>query len=145
MSKLQSCVYVLQSLRDEQLYVGFTANLHARLTAHFHGDVSSTAPRRPFRLLYCEYHHSQSDARRREQYLKTIAGKRALRLILRDALTQSGCAPQYASPAVAPRLTAGRRSTNSTARPRPALSASDERHCGIENHPPTEVTLQHER
>ena len=85
MPKLQFCVYVLQSRRDDMLYVGFTADLHARLTAHFHGDVKSTAPRRPFRLVFCEYHRSKADALRREQYLKTSAGKRALKLMLRDA------------------------------------------------------------
>ena len=52
MPKLQFCVYVLQSRNDHNFYVGFTSDLHQRLTAHFRGQVESTAPRRPFRLIY---------------------------------------------------------------------------------------------
>ena len=87
-AKLQQCVYVLISLKDKNLYVGYTANLQTRLTAHFNGKVPSTAPRRPFRLIYCEYHHAMSDAKRREQYLKTSAGKAALKRMLRNSLTE---------------------------------------------------------
>lgn len=86
--RLQYCVYVLISLKDRNLYVGYTTDLQKRLTAHFDGKVDSTAARRPFRLIYCEYHHSMSDAKRREQYLKTSAGKTALKLILRDVLAE---------------------------------------------------------
>lgn len=86
--RLQYCVYVLISLKDRNLYVGYTIDLQQRLTAHFHGEVASTAPRRPFRLIYAEYHHAMSDAKRREQYLKTSAGKTALKLMLRDALSE---------------------------------------------------------
>ena len=86
--RLQYCVYVLISLKDRNLYVGYTTDLQQRLTAHFNGEVASTAPRRPFRLIYCEYHHAMSDAKRREQYLKTSAGKTGLKLMLRDALSE---------------------------------------------------------
>jgi len=86
--RLAFCVYVLISLKDRNLYVGYTTDLQERLTAHFDGKVDSTAPRRPFRLIYAEYHHAMSDAKRREQYLKTSAGKSALKLMLRDALLE---------------------------------------------------------
>ena len=84
--RLKYCVYVLISLKDGNLYVGYTTDLQERLTAHFNGEVNSTAPRRPFRLVCAEYHYAMSDAKRREQYLKTSAGKTALKLMLRDAL-----------------------------------------------------------
>ena len=86
MSKLSYCVYVLQSLKDGDLYTGFTENLKQRLTQHFHGHNLSTAPRRPFRLIFCEYYLSKSDALRREAYFKTTAGKRALKLMLVETL-----------------------------------------------------------
>ena len=35
-----------------------------------------------------EYYHAESDALRREQYLKTTKGKRTLRLMLRDTLAR---------------------------------------------------------
>ena len=80
---LPYCVYVLHSIGDGRFYIGFTRDLQSRLVAHRDGSVASTAPRRPLRLLYCEFHGDQSAALRRERYLKTSAGHRALRLMLR--------------------------------------------------------------
>ncbi|MEX2033262.1 MAG: GIY-YIG nuclease family protein [Candidatus Colwellbacteria bacterium] len=87
-SKLSHCVYVLYSLKDKLLYIGSTSNLKGRLTNHFHGEVKSTAFRRPFRLIFCEYFLSKQDALRREGYFKTDPGKKALRLIIRDSLRE---------------------------------------------------------
>lgn len=80
-------VYVLQSLKDQRFYIGFTADLERRLKEHERGESPATAPRRPFELVYCEYHRSKQDALHREGYFKTTAGKKALRLMLRDALS----------------------------------------------------------
>lgn len=49
----------------------------------------ATAPRRPFDLIFCERYGNSVDARRREAYLKTSAGKRALKLMLRETLKDS--------------------------------------------------------
>ena len=65
-----------------------TGDLKQRLTDHFNGRNQATAPRRPLRLIYCEYHASTTDAHRREKYFKTTAGKRALKLMLRESLAQ---------------------------------------------------------
>jgi putative endonuclease len=86
MPDLPYCVYVLISQSDGDLYTGFTKDLQRRLGEHNAGQSLATAPRRPFRLLFCEYHDSKSDALKRESYLKTSAGKRTLRLMCRDAL-----------------------------------------------------------
>jgi len=83
---LPYCVYVLQSDKDGKHYMGFTTDLNERLKRHSDGLVTATAPRRPVRLIYCEYHASKGDALRRERYFKTSAGKKALKLMLRDAL-----------------------------------------------------------
>jgi putative endonuclease len=83
MKKLEYCVYVLLSLSDNKLYIGFTTDLKRRLTEHFQGRNTSTKSRRPFNLIFCEYFISKQDALRREKYLKTTAGKKGLRLILR--------------------------------------------------------------
>jgi putative endonuclease len=87
LTKLGHCVYVLFSEADGKLYIGYTSNLKQRLTDHFNGRNQATAPRRPLRLIYCEYHASTTDAHRREKYFKTTAGKKALNLMLRDALS----------------------------------------------------------
>lgn len=86
MKKLKYCVYVLRSLKDKNLYIGFTSNLHQRLTAHIKGYVFSTSFRRPFELIYCEFYKNKADALNREKYFKTSKGKRALKLILRESL-----------------------------------------------------------
>jgi len=88
-AKLQHCVYVLRSEVDDLLYAGYSTNLKQRLTDHFNGRVPATAPRRPLHLIYCEYHISKTDALRREKYFKTTAGKKALKLMLRDVLNDS--------------------------------------------------------
>lgn len=85
-AKLCYCVYVLLSLHDGCFHIGFTTDLKRRLTEHFHGCSKATAPRRPFRLVFCEYFFSKEDAERREGYLKTTAGRKGLKLILRETL-----------------------------------------------------------
>jgi len=87
--KLRYCVYVLISLADDDFYVGYTTDLKQRLTSHFHGNSKATAPRRPFRLIHCEYYLTKSDAERRESYLKTAKGRRVLRLMLQDSLNSA--------------------------------------------------------
>ena len=86
MQPLPFAVYVLRSRVDGRLYTGFTTNLPSRLADHATGGTTSTACRRPLDLVYCEFHLIESDARRREGYLKTSAGKRAIRQMIRDCL-----------------------------------------------------------
>ena len=79
-------VYILQSLNDRKLYIGYSTDLRKRLKDHNSGGTKSTKGRRPFRLVYYEAHISKNDARRRETYFKTNKGKSSLRQILRNAL-----------------------------------------------------------
>ena len=79
-------VYVLRSQLDENLYVGYTANLGDRLRRHERGEVPSTRLRRPFELIFYEGFKSMEDAKRRESYFKTSKGKSSLRLMLRASL-----------------------------------------------------------
>jgi len=87
-SKLKHCVYVLYSLSDHHFYIGYSSNLEQRLTEHANGKSASTASRRPFRLIFCEYYLSKSDASRRERYFKTTAGKRTLKLMLQRSMQE---------------------------------------------------------
>ena len=80
-------VYVLHSLADDQFYVGLTRDLPARLQAHNEGLVTSTKKRMPFELVYREGCLNESDAARREKYLKTAWGKRYIKTRLRRYLT----------------------------------------------------------
>ncbi len=88
MPKPKHCVYVLYSLSDHHFYIGYSANLEQRLAEHDRGKSASTAPRRPFRLIFCEYYLSKRDALRRERYFKTTAGKRTLKLMLQTSIQE---------------------------------------------------------
>ena len=85
-------VYVLLSLKDNLLYIGFTSyHPDKRLKEHNKGDTKSTNPRRPFVLLYYEAHTSEIDAWRRERYFKTDKGKSSLKQLkqmIRNALSE---------------------------------------------------------
>jgi putative endonuclease len=78
-------VYVLYSMKDQKQYIGFTTNLKRRFGEHNAGKTKSTAPRRPFRLLFAEVYISEADAMRRERYFKTDPGKKTLKLMLKES------------------------------------------------------------
>jgi len=67
--------YVLQSLKDHKLYIGFTRHIYRRLNKHLSGDVPATSRRWPLRLLYFEACYTKEDALARERYFKTSAGE----------------------------------------------------------------------
>ena len=71
-------VYVLRSLEDGKRYVGLSSNVEGRLAQHNRGEVKSTRHRRPFVLKYREVCVSMREARSREKYFKTAAGRRYL-------------------------------------------------------------------
>jgi len=76
-------VYVLQSKKDNKLYIGYTSNLESRIKEHACGENTSTKFRRPFDLIYYEAHLNKDDALRRERYFKNTKGKTTLKQILR--------------------------------------------------------------
>lgn len=67
--------YVLESLKDNKKYTGYTKDLKLRLDQHNEGKVKSTSDRRPLKLIYYEACLNQQDATHREKYLKTHHGK----------------------------------------------------------------------
>ena len=79
--------YVLQSIKDKGLYAGFTKNLNLRFEQHNKGLVESTKDRTPLKLIYYEAWLNQSDATRREKYMKSYNGKRFLGRRLKSYLT----------------------------------------------------------
>jgi putative endonuclease len=80
-------VYILL-LANRQLYTGFTSDLDRRLPEHENGEVESTAKRQPVELIHYEVYRKESDARRRESFLKTTEGKWLLRQQIRDILIE---------------------------------------------------------
>jgi putative endonuclease len=66
-------VYILQSKKDNQLYIGYTSDLRKRFKEHNLGLSKSTKSRVPFKLAYYEAYASRQDAMKRENNLKLRA------------------------------------------------------------------------
>ena len=80
-------VYILQSLKDRNFYVGYTKDLKERVKQHNSGMTYSTKNRRPLKLVYYEACLNEEDAKHREKYLKTSWGKRFIKTRLKNYLT----------------------------------------------------------
>ena len=68
-------IYVIRSKNRNYIYVGLTNNLNRRVSQHQNGKEKTTAPYRPFKILFAEQFLSRIDARNREKYLKSGSGK----------------------------------------------------------------------
>ena len=77
-------VYVLWSVKRPRTYVGCSADVQERLNQHNAGHVSATRNWRPWRVLLVEDVGTYADARRRESYFKTGAGRRRLAGIIAE-------------------------------------------------------------
>lgn len=76
--------YVLRSLKNGQLYIGYTEDLKKRVKEHNCGLNLSTKRYLPWQLIYYEACINKKDARRREKYLKTTQGNRLLKRRLKE-------------------------------------------------------------
>lgn len=83
-------IYILFSLKDNQLYIGYTENLRARLGEHFHGKVRATYHRRPLVLINYEALTNKKDAKAREKFLKSGFGRSQLKKALQNRLKELG-------------------------------------------------------
>lgn len=79
-------VYILKSLKDNSLYIGYTADLKARFKSHNNGESSATKPFRPYKLIFYEAFLSRGDAKNREKYLKSGYGRRSIEALLKRYL-----------------------------------------------------------
>jgi putative endonuclease len=82
-------VYILESLKDHNLYVGLTNNLKNRIKQHNNRKVFSTKNRVPFKVIFCEVHCNKYDAAKREQFLKSGWGKNWIRKTLNNYFRES--------------------------------------------------------
>lgn len=72
-------VYILQSQKDQRTYVGYTKDLENRLKLHNSGQVKATKYRFPFNVLFTEEFSNEQEAKKRERYWKSGAGRRKLK------------------------------------------------------------------
>ena len=76
-------VYILLSLKDRGLYIGFTTDLKKRLTQHAKSQVTATKLRTPFLLIHYEYFINKVDGKAREEFLKSGYGRKQLKQVLK--------------------------------------------------------------
>ena len=67
-------VYMLKSVKDGSLYVGYTDDLKRRFVEHNDRRNVSTKNKAPFQLVYYEAYRSRADARHREDLLNRFSG-----------------------------------------------------------------------
>ena len=72
-------VYILQSLKDESLYIGYSHDLRRRFKEHNEGKSKATKPFRPYKLIAYESFLDERDAKDREIYLKSGSGRAFLK------------------------------------------------------------------
>jgi len=77
-------VYILYSKKVNKLYIGYCKDLRKRVEKHNKGYVRATKNRRPLKLVYYEAYREESDAKRRELYLKGGCGRRELKKQLKS-------------------------------------------------------------
>lgn len=83
-SKSKYYVYILNSLKDKGLYIGYTTDLKQRLTTHALGKVTASKFRRPLKLIHYEYFINKHDAMAREKFLKSGFGRDQMKQFLKQ-------------------------------------------------------------
>ena len=71
--------YVLFSLKDRKLYIGYSTDLKSRISKHNEGLITSTKSRRPLILILAEAFINEKDAREREKFYKSGRGREVLK------------------------------------------------------------------
>ncbi|NND62838.1 MAG: GIY-YIG nuclease family protein [Flavobacteriaceae bacterium] len=69
-------VYILFSESFNRYYIGMTERINERLLEHNTGKMQSTKPYVPWKLVYHELFGNRKEARDREKYFKSAAGRR---------------------------------------------------------------------
>ena len=69
----------MRSEKDGNYYIGSTREIEKRIRSHRAGRVRSTKRRRPLRLIYTEKYESITEARKRENFLKSGQGRKWLK------------------------------------------------------------------
>lgn len=78
--------YILQSLKDNSLYIGYTSDLKKRFEKHNSGTNLATKPHIPYKLIFYEAFLNKVDAKNREKYLKDGYGRKTIKALLKRYL-----------------------------------------------------------
>lgn len=81
-------VYILFSLKDRKLYIGYTETLETRISEHQQEKVRATKKRLPLILIHYEAFTNKKDAKAREKFLKSGFGRSQMKKALQNRLKQ---------------------------------------------------------
>lgn len=76
-------LYILQSEKNGHYYIGSAENLKGRLKRHNAGEMKSTRPFIPYRIVYSEKHEALSKARKRESYIKRRKSRKYIESLIK--------------------------------------------------------------
>ena len=74
-------VYVLRD-NNNHYYKGMTNNINRRLREHKIGKTKTTKKMNGLKLVYSEEYNTRIEARKKEKYFKSAAGRKFLKLKL---------------------------------------------------------------
>ena len=79
--------YILQSLKNEKLYVGYTKDLRRRFLEHNNKQGGSyTKSNAPFKIIFYEAYLNREDAVGAERFFKTGYGREVLKSKIKNYL-----------------------------------------------------------
>lgn len=76
-------LYILKSLKDGKYYIGSSDNWKRRVLEHNSGRSKYTKDRGPFELVYKEEYNTNSEAKKREYYMKSLKSKIAIEKLIK--------------------------------------------------------------
>ena len=77
-------VYILLSESKTRTYTGVADDVEKRLAEHNAGEVKSSSPYRPYKIIHTEPFETLSEARQKEKFYKSTAGRRRLKEMFFD-------------------------------------------------------------
>ena len=83
-------IYVLHSQKSGKRYVGMTADVNRRLAEHNASKSKFTSGHVPWILIYTETAGDSKQARQREKYFKSAAGRK----YIEQQLNRAGSLPE---------------------------------------------------
>ena len=81
-------VYVIESIKYNEIYIGYSSDLKNRIEQHNNKASIYTKKYAPWKLIYYEACINKKDATRREKYLKTSQGRRLMKRRLKEYFYQ---------------------------------------------------------
>ena len=65
-------VYIIQSLKDNSYYIGYSSNVAQRILKHNSSKKGYTSTKKPWALVYSELFQTKTEALIRELFLKNM-------------------------------------------------------------------------